>query len=126
MPDPSWPTGAMAWGYPEQPPEDDEPSRPWLRIVAALVATGLVAGAIGGFVGYRAAEQDARPATASLHDENATLGVPISGTAVSRPPTSVAAIAARVLRSVVSIDVAGPSGRGTGSGVVLRSDGYIL
>src|SRR5205823_9698969 len=41
-------------------------------------------------------------------------------------PTSFAAVAARVLPSVVSINVRGSSGSGTGSGVVLRSDGYIL
>jgi putative serine protease PepD len=116
----------MAWGYPEQPEVDEQPSRPWLRTAAALVATGLVAGAIGGYVGYRAAEEDPRPAAVNLQDEDATLGTPISGTAVSRPPTSVAAIAARVLRSVVSIEVEGEEGRGTGSGVVLRSDGYVL
>ena len=106
MPDPAWPTGAMAWGYPEAE-EDAAPSRPWVRTAAALVATGLVAGAIGGYVGYRAAEEDTRPSAASLQDADATLGTPISGTAVSRPPTSVAAIAARVLRSVVSIEVDG-------------------
>ncbi|MGZ6791604.1 MAG: S1C family serine protease, partial [Mycobacteriales bacterium] len=45
---------------------------------------------------------------------------------VSRPANSVAGIAARVLRSVVSISVDTATGGGTGSGVVLRSDGYVL
>jgi len=46
--------------------------------------------------------------------------------AVPRPATSVAGIAARVLKSVVSISVDDSTGSGTGSGVVLRSDGYVL
>ncbi|HEY5518188.1 MAG TPA: trypsin-like peptidase domain-containing protein, partial [Cellulomonas sp.] len=41
-------------------------------------------------------------------------------------PESVAGIAARVLPSVVSIQIAGPDGSATGSGFVLRQDGYIL
>jgi putative serine protease PepD len=38
----------------------------------------------------------------------------------------VAGIAAAVMRSTVSIAVQGGGARGTGSGVVIRSDGYIL
>jgi putative serine protease PepD len=106
--------------------DDADSGRSWLRLGAALLATALIAGAAGGFIGYRAAENDSRPAATDLRDGEATLGEPISGTTVNRPPTSVAGIAARVLRSVVSIDVENALESGTGSGVVLRSDGYIL
>jgi putative serine protease PepD len=41
-------------------------------------------------------------------------------------PSSYAGIAAKVLPSVVSINVRGSSSADTGSGVILRSDGYIL
>jgi putative serine protease PepD len=44
----------------------------------------------------------------------------------TRPATSVAGIAARVLNSVVSIAVEDPTGTGTGSGVVLSADGFVL
>ena len=130
MPEQPWqmPTGAPAWGYPEQLDEEEPPGRrtPW-GLGAAILATALVAGSAGGFVGYRSAEHDNQPPTsASLRDKDATLGNPIGGTPVSRPPTSVAGIAARVLRSVVSIEVDSAASSGTGSGVVLRSDGYIL
>jgi putative serine protease PepD len=40
--------------------------------------------------------------------------------------TPITAVAAKVSGSVVTIDVAGAQGGGTGSGVVLSSDGYIL
>jgi len=119
------PTGALAWGYPVAPEEEPDESRSRFGLAAAILATALVAGSAGGYVGYRSAESD-RPAAADLRDESATLGQPITSSADARPPTSVAGIAARVLKSVVSIKVESPLGRGTGSGVVLRSDGYIL
>jgi putative serine protease PepD len=46
-----------------------------------------------------------------------------ASSAVSCPVTSVAD---HVLPSVVTISVSGPGGSGTGSGEVIRSDGYIL
>ena len=52
----------------------------------------------------------------------------LPGTAGStvRPKGSVADIAARILPAVARINVAGTAGAGTGSGVVIRKDGYIL
>jgi putative serine protease PepD len=52
----------------------------------------------------------------------------LPGTAGStvRPKGSVADIAARILPAVVTINVAGTAGAGTGSGFVIRKDGYIL
>jgi putative serine protease PepD len=38
----------------------------------------------------------------------------------------VAGIAAKVMQSTVSIAVRGPGGNGTGSGVIIREEGYIL
>jgi putative serine protease PepD len=88
--------------------------------VSTVLATALLAGAVGGWVGSRGDQ------TIGVHDATATLGTPVSSTPVSRPSTSVAGIAARVLRSVVSIQVDSGTTGGTGSGVVLRSDGYVL
>jgi putative serine protease PepD len=42
------------------------------------------------------------------------------------PEGSVEAVAAEVLPSVVKIDVAGPGGEGSGSGIILTEDGTIL
>ncbi|MCW2666237.1 MAG: peptidase and chymotrypsin/Hap, partial [Frankiales bacterium] len=62
-----------------------------------------------------------------LRDPSASLGTGGSTSAtLDRSPTSVAGIAAEVLKSTVSIAVRSGQGSGTGSGVVLRSDGYIL
>ena len=118
------PTRAQAWGYPtEIPGTAGELGRGPTRraFVASVVATALLAGGVGGLVGSRGGGT-----RVEVRDRTATLGAPITGTAVARPATSVAAIAAKVLRSVVSVQVDSGSSGGTGSGVVLRSDGYIL
>ena len=118
-------TGAPAWGYPTDtiggPPPRERKSRRALATVGAALAVALVAGGTAGYVAGREGDGN------SLLDPSASLGS--SGStqaAVSRPPDSVAGIAARVLQSVVNISVESPSGSGTGSGVVIRSDGYVL
>jgi putative serine protease PepD len=90
-----------------------------------VLVTALVAGGAGGFLGYRLA-RDEPPSAAALRDPGANLGQPVPTSRVTRPASSVAGIAARVLKSVVSIDVSNGADSGTGSGVVLRSDGYVL
>ena len=124
------PTGALAWGYPMDtlgaPVRDDKPRRRGpLGIGVLVVATALLAGSAGGWLGYRGA-RDAGAVGGSLTDSSATLGAAVAGPPVARPVDSVAGIASRVLRSVVNIDVTSGSAGGTGSGVVLRSDGYVL
>jgi putative serine protease PepD len=122
-PDAPPPTRALAWGYSSEiPGHPGELGRGPTRkvFVSTVLATALIAGGAGGWVGARGDH------TPDVHDRNATFAAPLSTTPVSRPATSVAAIAARVLRSVVSISVESGSSGGTGSGVVLRSDGYVL
>jgi S1-C subfamily serine protease len=93
-----------------------------VSLIAAIVLGlgALLAGTAGGIVGYYAA---ARLAPALL-DPDATL-TKVSPS-VDRPPGSVADIARRVLPAVVSVEVRSPSGSGTGSGVVVDRNGYIL
>jgi putative serine protease PepD len=93
--------------------------------LASLVAGGLVialvAGGAGGAVGTWLADRG----NGTLTDSGASLGAVPPGT-LSRPPDSVAGIAQRVLPTVVSIDVAAGASGDTGSGFILRADGYIL
>jgi putative serine protease PepD len=49
-----------------------------------------------------------------------------SPTPIDRSPNSIPSIAARLLPSVVTLNVSGSTESGTGSGVIIRSDGYIL
>ncbi|MBO0901573.1 trypsin-like peptidase domain-containing protein [Cellulomonas sp. zg-ZUI199] len=88
--------------------------------VAPLVALSLAAGFAGGLLGARALPGDGRRVDA---------GLPVvlePGVPVDREPGSIAAIAAGVLPSVVSIEVTTADGSGSGSGFVLRQDGYVL
>jgi len=124
-----FPSGASSW-----PPAAGAPggstlaSRPRRAgrggLVAGLLALALVAGAGGGLLGgYVFTRTDS-----GVTDSSATtLGSQTPASVkVDRAPESVAGIAAKLTPSTVSIQVRASGGSGTGSGVVIRSDGYIL
>jgi putative serine protease PepD len=98
-------------------------SRDWLVLPAVALATALIGGGVGAAVGVRAARDDRG---AGLRDGSASLGAQPARTSDARPPGSVAAIAQAVLPSVVSISVRAGSQGDSGTGVIIRSDGYIL
>ena len=84
--------------------------------VGALViamAAALVGGVAGGFLVSR------------LDGANVSLPAAPAGSSV-RAKGSIADIASAAVPSVVTIKVVGPTGSGTGSGFVMRQDGYIL
>lgn len=86
-------------------------------VVAGVVAAMLLSGGIGGWVGASIAGGSAVGLPAVIN----------SAQPVSQAPDGTAeAVAAKVLPSVVSIDVRSQSGRGEGSGVVLTADGLII
>ena len=82
---------------------------PWVALVAALVVGGCTTG------------------SASSSGTSATSGssaTPSGNSAVSA--CAVTPVANEVIPSVVTIAAHGPNGSGTGSGEVIRPDGYIL
>ena len=81
------------------------------------LAGGIVV--VGGLAGGLIATASAAPNSASTADSSAAG----QSSATSCPVTPVAD---KVLPSVVTISASGASGAGTGSGEVIRSDGYIL
>ncbi|MFD1152585.1 trypsin-like peptidase domain-containing protein, partial [Saccharothrix hoggarensis] len=84
--------------------------------VAALVlAVGGLAGGVGGYVGYQAAE-DARPVTNALNQ------APPAHQTSDAPEGSIEQVAQKVLPTVVQVQVTG----GAGSGFTLSSDGLVL
>jgi putative serine protease PepD len=122
----TFPSGQQPWGTSTDsiggPPPAARRSRRGLGTAAAVLATALVAGSVGGVVGARTGDGQG-----GRLDPSASLGSGSSSSAsLSRDPESIAGIAAQVMRSTVSIAVRGREGNGTGSGVVIRSDGYIL
>ncbi len=114
-----------AWGYPTGS-FGDATARPVaarrgrVGMVAGIALLALLGGGVGG------ATVQALRGDSSL-DPSASLGTGVSTGIVERDPASVPGIANRVLRSTVSIEVRKVNGTGgSGSGVVLRADGFIL
>jgi S1-C subfamily serine protease len=85
-----------------------------------VVIAALIAGGIGGGAGYWLSQRAHRILT------DPDLKLTHTEPAISRPAGSVADIARRVSPAVVSIDVRNADEAGSGSGVIINSDGYIL
>jgi len=90
-------------------------SRRWLPWVAAVVAL-VVGGVVGGVIGAATAS--------SSPSATASPSVAVGSSTVSA--CAVTPVAHQVVPSVVTIAASGSGGSGTGSGEVIRSDGYIL
>lgn len=107
------------------PSPSAEPRRRRKGFAAAMLTASLLVGGAAGFGGAAAWN-------ATNADEPATSTVPANSAPtetaepVSAPEGSVEQVAAQVLPSVVRIDVIGPEGQGSGSGIVLTEDGTIL
>ncbi len=135
---PSWdaPGGSTPPGSPPSP----APRRRSRAGAAALLAAALVAGGAGGFAGaaaYDAVDDDTTSATGTSTVARSEEGSSTSlnrgsssgstdATDATAPEGSPEAVAARVLPSVVKIDVVSSGGAGSGSGVILSEDGDIL
>jgi len=115
--------------YP-QPAQPAQPARPKERrrgragLVGGLAALALV---VGGGAGYGGAAlwndtHDDSPSS-SIFSGSGSSG---ATTASQAPSGSVQAVAQSVLPSVVKIEVAGSEESGSGSGIILTSDGTIL
>ncbi len=100
------------------------------RVGAAVLASALLLGGIGGVAGaagFEALDDD----TASSETTRAPLRTSAADAGdgsqdVPAADGSPEAVAAQVLPSVVKINVAGPAGQGSGSGVILSGSGEIL
>jgi putative serine protease PepD len=88
--------------------------------VLSLLAA-LLAGVLGGVGGALLVQRNG----GDLLDPTASLPEPAPGQ-TARERGSIAGVAAAVLPSVVAIQIRSASAVGTGSGFVIRSDGYIL
>ena len=90
------------------------------KVAALIVAASLVGGAAGLGGSYLGNNLWAQPVgSTATGTETVTVNNPGS-------VNETTAIATTVLPSVVTIEVAGENGSGSGSGVVLSKDGYVL
>lgn len=115
----------VEYSVPETAPRAPRPVPPRRGAGAAVAVTSLMLGLVGG-VGGAAAWQTWGPDDSQSPAQLATL--PVSNANDSDAPAagSVAAVAQAALPSVVQIETTSASGGGTGSGLVIRADGYIL
>jgi putative serine protease PepD len=109
-------------GHDEEPPSPRRSRR--LGTASVVAVTAFVFGAGGVGVGAALFNNNSSSTTAPLSTSNAEP--PAAASALTTSPKSFAGIAAKVLPSVVSVNVTGANESDTGSGVVLQSDGYIL
>lgn len=91
-------------------------------MVLLFLAVALVAALVGGLSGALIASRG----TGSDTPRSVTIGAPASSVDLARPAGSVAAIARKVLPSVVSINVRAGNQSDTGSGVIISAAGYVL
>jgi putative serine protease PepD len=93
----------------------------WTVLVLVSAVTALLGGTIGGLVAHHSSS------TAVDRPTTVRLGAPAAqASAQHQPLKATAAVAARILPSVVSIEVKRGSGGDTGSGIVISASGYIL
>ncbi|MEU3818128.1 trypsin-like peptidase domain-containing protein [Streptomyces sp. NPDC030392] len=92
-------------------------------LVAAVLVAALAAGGVGGGIGYWAAERNDSATTST------TVSVGDTPADFKRDPGTVAAVAAKALPSVVTIEAkagGAESEGGTGTGFVYDKEGHIL
>jgi putative serine protease PepD len=131
LPPAAYPSTSPSYGAPVLPPAETQArQRPPFRgtplLVVALLAA-LLGGAIGAISGV--AYEHGHVNKSSPSSSDLSSGPPLttgSPTPVDPNPESVAQIAAKLLPSVVTLNVSGSTESGTGSGVIIRADGYIL
>jgi putative serine protease PepD len=117
-------------GPPPRPPI--KPRGNALAMMVGMVCVGLLAGGVGGAVGYRAAEFNA--------EDSASAGLPLALVVEEEPPVpskegvagrtgNMAKVAAAVLPSVAHVSVVASDGSGqggSGSGFFISEDGILL
>ncbi len=93
-------------------------------VVLIAAVTALIVGLVAGLGGYLIGRQVDSVATGG---QSLIQPLPqVTGSSTARPSASIAGIVSSVLPSVVSIIAEGESESGSGSGFILRPDGYIL
>ncbi|MEU5364965.1 trypsin-like peptidase domain-containing protein [Streptomyces sp. NPDC005925] len=117
---PGGPGGPAGWGAPHQQPAAPRSGRGRGGVIAAILGAALIAGGLGGGLGYTLAKNN--DDTGST-----TVSASQSGGDLKRDAGTVAAVSARALPSTVTIEAASDSGEGgTGTGFVFDTQGHIV
>uniref|UniRef100_A0AAU3GW60 Trypsin-like peptidase domain-containing protein n=1 Tax=Streptomyces sp. NBC_01401 TaxID=2903854 RepID=A0AAU3GW60_9ACTN len=111
-----------AWGTPEHSEHERPRGRRAGGLIAAVAVAALVAGGIGGALGYWAADSNDSGSSGST-----TVAASNSPKDFKREAGTVAGVAQSALPSVVTIDAQSGDGEGgTGTGFVYDKEGHIL
>jgi putative serine protease PepD len=120
-----YPPGGPYPAAPTSEPPTSEPdaagaSRP--RVGRVVLVTAVVAAVVGGGVGAGVV------AIADHHNRTSSAAINFTTTAApaARLDGSITAAAAKISPSVVTINVTSQTEQDTGSGIILRTDGYVL
>jgi putative serine protease PepD len=118
------PQPTVAYARPVPPPPAPRKSRKG-AFAAGVVTASLLVGAAAGVGGAAAwtSQHDSDSQSASAPRSTSPV---VDTPAAASGDGSVEHVAQVVLPSVVKIDVSGPQGQGSGSGIILSSDGLIL
>lgn len=103
-------------GVPAAPPP---PKRSLVPTIAALAVGALIGGAAGGGIAAWALSGE----SAAVSNGNGPASITVND---PQDATVVTGVVAKAMPSVVTIEVAGGSAQGSGSGVILSEDGYVL
>ncbi|MET7307370.1 S1C family serine protease [Streptomyces sp. NPDC005134] len=115
--------GSPVWGAAGQLPPEASRKRRGSGLVAAVAVAALVAGGVGGALGYWAADRN----DSGNSSGSTTVTASTNPQALKRDPGTVAGVAAKALPSVVTIDAQNGDGEGgTGTGFVYDKEGHIL
>ncbi|MEU5694829.1 trypsin-like peptidase domain-containing protein [Actinosynnema sp. NPDC020468] len=100
---------------PPAPPKAKGRGKVVAGVAVLVLAVGGVAGGVGGYLGYQAADKSA-PVS------NALNAAPPAQRTQNSADGTIEAVAQKVLPTVVQVQLSG----GTGSGIVISSDGLVL
>lgn len=116
-----------AFARQEDPAADDAPKSKRrglvLPVVAALAVGAIIGGISGAGVTLLSRDDSSGNSSATGSSSSMPTNITVNDAADA---TTVTAVAATASPSVVTISVAGSTGAGTGSGVILSEDGYVL
>ena len=97
------------------------------KAIAAAAIVSLIIGGVGGYAGYQVAAATSEQSTAVAASTEGSTSLDVTAQDLSpRADNSITAIADSTLPTVVSISVENSTESGTGSGFVVREDGYIV
>lgn len=108
------------------PPPGKKPGTGAVKAVALSAITALLVGGVGGYAGYSFAQKTEETSPAVTIGKTQVNSNSSAADASPRANNSIAKIAENVSPSVVSIGVESANGSGTGSGFIVRDDGYIV